>query len=272
MPSRENSLSHVVLSDKLFKLYYQFHRLGITTDLENKNNTSKRLLIKLLSSLQTFCTNQAQLIRIGFEKSMIEGFEPTSMPLLVQIYRDDESLDKLVLKSKLKLLLISKHDECTDPDILTYNILNDKQCGFYYTKTFNVNDDKTFAINHINKLIADSTKVDIVDAYFFADETQATENINLLQQMNFNPSAVVHIYCYKDYCENQYSISENLTSILKCKNIIYEDFPKRAHDRHLATSEVKIRLPNGIYSLTQKNKEVTYAIEVITPESKTVRL
>ncbi|MBX9599129.1 MAG: hypothetical protein K2X04_11235 [Burkholderiales bacterium] len=247
-------MSNVVLSDELLKLYFGFTRSGKVTKDESGNNITK--ITKLLACIKEFYTNKEQLARCGVTDEMMTAVE--SMPLF-NLDNTTTELKDLVLKSKLKLLLVDKN--CSHTDVISYNILTpNPRYGFHYSMTFKAGEDKSFAISHIQRLITNSPKIEIIDPYFIYDSNQCTENLNLLNQFITNKTNKLEITCGSS------NNSINLKSQLADSGYTNTSCPQilaNTHDRYIKANGVKIHLSSGFYALTQRNKELTYMVEIL---------
>jgi hypothetical protein len=245
-------MSNVVLSDDLLKLYFSFARNGQVTNDKSGNNVTK--ITKLLSCIKEFYTNKEQLKRCGITEEIMPAVE--SMPLFT-LDNTTTELKNLILKSKLKLLLTDKNS--TEQDIISYNILSpNPKYGFHYSMTFKSGNDKSFAVNHIIKLLKNAVKVEIVDPYF--DNNQFSANLALLDRFITNKTNQLEITC--DVSNNLVNLKSRLISFgytnTKCPQI-----PQNTHDRYIKANGVKIHLSSGFYALTQQNKELTYMVEIL---------
>jgi hypothetical protein len=244
-------MSNVVLSDELLKLYFGFARSGKVTNDESSNNITK--ITRLLACIKEFYTNREQLQRCGITEEMITAVE--SMPLF-NLNNTTIELKDLVLKSKLKLLLVDRN--CRETDVINYNILAmNPRYGFHYSMTFKSGENKSFAVNHIKRLIDNAVKVEIIDPYF--DNDQFTENLMLLNQFINNKMNKLEIMCGNS--NGSINLKTRLTNAgytnTKCPQM-----PPNTHDRYIKANGVKIHLSAGFYALTQQNKELTYMVEV----------
>ncbi len=244
-------MSNVVLSDELLKLYFGFTRSGKVTKNESGNNITK--LTKLLACIKEFYTNKNQLESCGITDEIMMAVE--SMPLF-NLDNTTTNLQDLVQKSKLKLLLVDKPSSLS---VIEYNIfVRTHKYGFHYSMTFKSGDDKLFAVNHIKQLIESAAKVEIVDPYF--DNNQFNVNLTLLEQIIKNKTNRLEIIC--DASNNSVNLNSRLASAgytdSRCPQI-----QPNTHDRYIKANGVKIHLSSGFYALTQKNKELTYMVEIL---------
>ncbi|MDQ5921186.1 MAG: hypothetical protein QG673_1242 [Pseudomonadota bacterium] len=247
-------MSSVVLSDDLLKLYFSFTRSGKVANEGSSNQIMK--LTRLLACIKEFYTNQEQLERCKISSEMMMGIE--SMPLF-NLDNSTTELKDLVLKSKLKLLLNDKN--CDDADIISYNILaTNAKSGFHYSMTFKPGELKSFVINHIQKILVNAPKVEIVDPYFIKDSRQFTENIALLKQFITNQTIKLEITCSAS--ADNLNLKQQLLSA-GFSNTTLPPLQANIHDRYMKANGVKIHLSSGFYALTQQNKELTYMVEIL---------
>lgn len=225
-----------VIDDNLFKEYHNFKK-GLPS------NTKKiERLIHYLN--HRVLTNVAQYERTGIELDDALKSELAKNGLINQ---DLESLARDC--SKTKIILSTASD--TFPRI---DILNHKTLESNYTASFNRNQERRFAKEHIKAMCADATEIMIYDNYLKNDPDLERLLKNILPRkplkIKYNDFDSTLINKLKAYCGDW--------------DIISDSKMQGFHDRYLIINrEVEIILSSGLDNLATDKKDLTYVVRMI---------
>jgi len=222
----------------------------------------KNILQMFFQYYKPFVVSVKQLINIGYEKKTAlllytnsEVFNKLSIRTS-NIQNDTE----LIQDTKFKLMLTHNQDEY--PYI---NILNDK-INREFSATYNANEDRIKAKEHIKALVKDAKYINIVDSYLYENWNT---NFNLLKEILSNNISIVIYSKYEDKLSSldKDKLKKLKVFIQKIRNFNKNDISiskiniKDIHDRYIITDKIIIIITSGINYIEDKEKEFTYIVK-----------
>ena len=229
----------IVLSDELFKQYYDF---------KSKQNFDEK---KVKAMLHYF----KDMLYTNLRQYEQHGIEPENKSLKNQLVHNSnkrKSVEELAKETIYKIVLT------TDKDTFPYvNVLleTDKIENCLYGGYDN-GENRTKAIEHIRAVCEDARKIVVYDNYFDQVANNADTLIDLL------PKHKLNLHCYKMTAAQE----TKLKAAHADWTVISETRDEKKHDRYLVVDDsVEILLSSGFDHLANLNKDFAY---VVRPVSK----
>ena len=227
----------IVLSDELFKQYYDFKS---KQDFDEKK--VKAMFHYFKDKLYTNLRQYKQ-----------HGIEPENQSLKNQLAHNSnkrKGVEELAKETIYKIVLT------TDRDTFPYvNVLSgtDKIENCLYGGYDN-GENRTKAIEHIKAVCEDARKIIVYDNYF----DQVADNVNTL--IDLLPRHRLELHCYKITTEQE----ARLKSAYADWNVIRETRDEKKHDRYLVVDDnVEILLSSGFDHLGSIDKDFAYVIRPV---------
>ena len=227
----------IVLSDELFKQYYDF---------KSKQNFDEK---KVKAMLHYF----KDKLYTNLRQYELHGIEPDNKSLKNQLAHSSnkkKSVEDLAKETIYKIVLT------TDRDTFPYvNVLSgkDKIENCLYGGYDN-GENRTKAIEHIKAVCEDARKIVVYDNYF----DQVPDNVNTL--IGLLPRHRLDLHCYKITTAQE----ARLKSAYADWNVIRETRDEKKHDRYLVVDDnVEILLSSGFDHLGSIDKDFAYVVRPV---------
>jgi hypothetical protein len=233
----------IVVSNELFKEYHNF---------KNGKSFDKKKIMRLFH----FYKREILTTIRQYREAEIELDNALKQQLAHNELRS-QSLEELAAKYSVYKVIL-----CTDKDEFPYvNIMNDHQrLENNFTASFDINENREFAILHLSAMCGKAESVFIYDSYFANNQN----NVSLLKKILPSKRLDIEYYFGRDV-DDANDIVRSLHD--SCPDWTLHKATKlinNRHDRYLIIDDtVEIILSSGFEYLGDTRKEFTYIVRTI---------